>query len=516
MIFSIDICIIPKLFVLLPSVRNLKQLFMRKLFLIIVISSISTYGQDLISRQAPVDSKMKEADSSFLEKNIYKNDSIIISDKNTLPIIVDNKEGWEWIQNEENVFHDDSYPKKIQYHTYKSHPQYKVIFLDPFSINGKWNAYSVYNNNGTLIRVCILTDNSLYGDIYIREEIRDELLRQAYIKDYRDNKYNFKKENTKAQNYVKKELGLISDYVTLKNFIQTYSEIAVRYLDQLKKDHKNDFDNLIKYERINNLSFKLTFANNEGYPSKTYKVTYTSIGSFKYGITISNLPLEQINLSQYQWKNNADEDYYLSDNTTLQNRNKLALHKVKKGETINSIARKHQITIDALCKVNKIRKGIQLMPGQILKIPSGSDISSSNLDDKSINENIAVNTIEIEEESHSSSRETGKDYDNKVFDVVEEMPQFPGGPSALFEYISRSIQYPKEAEEIGVQGRVICTFVVEKNGSISDIKVINSVDPSLDKEAIRIINTMPNWIPGKKNGIPVRVKYTVPLTFRLQ
>lgn len=106
--------------------------------------------------------------------------------------------------------------------------------------------------------------------------------------------------------------------------------------------------------------------------------------------------------------------------------------------------------------------------------------------------------------------------EEKVFDVVEQMPQFPGGDAALFEYLTNHIKYPTIAEENGVQGRVIVTFVVERDGSITDVKVVKSVDPSLDKEASRVVQGMPKWIPGKQNGAPVRVKYTVPVTFRLQ
>jgi len=112
--------------------------------------------------------------------------------------------------------------------------------------------------------------------------------------------------------------------------------------------------------------------------------------------------------------------------------------------------------------------------------------------------------------------EPPKEEETKVFDVVEQMPQFPGGPSALFEYLSKNIKYPVVAEENGVQGRVIVTFVVERDGSITDVKVVKSVDSSLDKEAQRVVRSMPHWIPGKQNGSAVRVKYTVPVTFRLQ
>jgi len=104
----------------------------------------------------------------------------------------------------------------------------------------------------------------------------------------------------------------------------------------------------------------------------------------------------------------------------------------------------------------------------------------------------------------------------KPFDVVEQMPQFPGGPAALLEFMSKSIKYPEEAFKNGIQGRVIVTFVVNKDGSISDANVVKSVDPQLDEEALRVVHSMPNWIPGRQNGEPVNVKYTVPITFKLQ
>lgn len=106
--------------------------------------------------------------------------------------------------------------------------------------------------------------------------------------------------------------------------------------------------------------------------------------------------------------------------------------------------------------------------------------------------------------------------ENKVFDVVEEMPSFPGGPAALMKYLADNIKYPVVAQENGVQGRVVVSFVVEKDGSITDVKVVRSVDPSLDREATRVVKSMPKWNPGKQNGSAVRVKYNVPVSFRLQ
>ena len=106
--------------------------------------------------------------------------------------------------------------------------------------------------------------------------------------------------------------------------------------------------------------------------------------------------------------------------------------------------------------------------------------------------------------------------ENKVFDVVEQMPSFPGGMPALMKWLSDNMKYPPSAAENGVQGRVIVQFVVEKDGSVTDVHVARSVDPSLDKEAVRVVKIMPKWIPGKQNGSAVRVKYTVPVLFKLQ
>ncbi|MBQ9386680.1 MAG: energy transducer TonB [Bacteroidaceae bacterium] len=101
------------------------------------------------------------------------------------------------------------------------------------------------------------------------------------------------------------------------------------------------------------------------------------------------------------------------------------------------------------------------------------------------------------------------------FMVVEDMPEFPGGTAALLEYLRKNIKYPAICRENNIQGRVIVSFVVNKDGAIVDPEVVKSVNPSLDKEAVRVISNMPPWKPGKQRGKPVRVKYTVPVNFRL-
>ena len=104
----------------------------------------------------------------------------------------------------------------------------------------------------------------------------------------------------------------------------------------------------------------------------------------------------------------------------------------------------------------------------------------------------------------------------EIFQVVEEQPMFPGGMQELMTFLQTNIRYPKEAQARGLQGRVIVQFVVNKDGSICDEHIVKSVDPQLDAEALRIVRSMPNWTPGKQRGEPVRVRFTLPVTFRLQ
>ena len=105
--------------------------------------------------------------------------------------------------------------------------------------------------------------------------------------------------------------------------------------------------------------------------------------------------------------------------------------------------------------------------------------------------------------------------EEEIFMVVEDQPEFPGGTAALLDYLRKNIKYPAICRENNIQGRVLVTFIVNKDGAIVEPEVVKSVNPSLDKEALRVISTMPNWKPGSQRGKPVRVKYTVPVNFRL-
>lgn len=104
----------------------------------------------------------------------------------------------------------------------------------------------------------------------------------------------------------------------------------------------------------------------------------------------------------------------------------------------------------------------------------------------------------------------------KVYDVVEEMPSFPGGQAEMMHYLAQNAKYPQDAYEQVKSGRVLVQFIVEKDGSISNVKIMKSIFPSLDEEAIRLIKGMPRWNPGKQKGKAVRVKYTIPVSFHPQ
>lgn len=142
-----------------------------------------------------------------------------------------------------------------------------------------------------------------------------------------------------------------------------------------------------------------------------------------------------------------------------------------------------------------------------------SDVQISIADVKGTNEETGVDIATLQEHKVIVQEEVKEE---KVFEIVEQPPSFPGGESAMYEWLSKNINYPVIAQENNIQGRVTCQFVVGRNGEIEDVRVVRGVDPSLDKEAIRVIKSMPKWIPGRQGGNAVKVRYTLPVQFRLQ
>lgn len=190
------------------------------------------------------------------------------------------------------------------------------------------------------------------------------------------------------------------------------------------------------------------------------------------------------------------------------------------------VERKEPVKVEQEKVVEKVKSSVKFTAPEIKKDEDVKPEDEMKTQDELAQTNTAIGSFTVQGNDEEGGEilkakemiveEKPKEEETKVFDVVEQMPTFPGGDGALFEYLSKNIRYPAVAEENGVQGRVIVTFVVERNGSITDVKVVKSVDPSLDKEAMRVVKSMPNWIPGKQNGQAVRVKFTVPVTFRLQ
>jgi TonB family protein len=166
--------------------------------------------------------------------------------------------------------------------------------------------------------------------------------------------------------------------------------------------------------------------------------------------------------------------------------------------------------------IKEAERLVKSMPKWIAGTRKGVKVAmydTLTIDFKRFEKSIAMVTVIREEDKITTLEKEKKD--NDFFVVVDEMPSFPGGQDALFSYIRRALIYPVEAAENGIEGRVTTQFIVEKDGSVSDVKVIRGVDPSCDKEAIRVIKGMPKWTPGKQQGVTVRVAYVLPIIFIL-
>ena len=129
---------------------------------------------------------------------------------------------------------------------------------------------------------------------------------------------------------------------------------------------------------------------------------------------------------------------------------------------------------------------------------------------------VAVLSVLATSHAFSQSNQQVKETEGtKSSQVIEEMPMFPGGEKALVTYLKENLKYPIVPAENGIQGRVIVLFKVEADGSLTDVRIGGSVDPSIDREALRLVKAMPKWIPGKQDGKPVPVKFQLPITFSL-
>ena len=179
------------------------------------------------------------------------------------------------------------------------------------------------------------------------------------------------------------------------------------------------------------------------------------------------------------------------------------------------MARETTITEEMVPITLPEKKTVPPPPAAVAK----ADIIKIVEDDADIEEDIMVSTEDqvewVDLDDYDYVEVEPEPEEEEVFMVVEDAPEFPGGINALLEYLKKNIKYPAICRDNNIQGRVIVSFVVNKDGKIVDPEVVKGVNPSLDKEALRVISTMPNWKPGYQRGKPVRVKYSVPVNFRL-
>jgi len=188
--------------------------------------------------------------------------------------------------------------------------------------------------------------------------------------------------------------------------------------------------------------------------------------------------------------------------------------KVEPKKEIPEVRESQKFTAPVIKKDELVKEENQVKQMDALK----KDVAVSNQDQEgtkdrtveAVRNDIAVNVPPPPVEKKEEVKQV---VENKVFDIAEQMPSFKGNVN---QWLASNLSYPAVAAENGVQGRVIVQFVVEKDGSISNVQVLRSVDPALDREAVRVVKSMPRWNPGMNNGQPARVKYTLPVTFKLQ
>ena len=191
------------------------------------------------------------------------------------------------------------------------------------------------------------------------------------------------------------------------------------------------------------------------------------------------------------------------------------------------VEKKAPVKIEEAKPVEKVKSSVKFVPPVIKKDSEVKPEEELKSQDDLNKTKTAIGSFNVEGNDDKGGEvlkakeviaqpEPPKQEETKIFDVVEQPPSFPGGQAALLNWLSSHVKYPPIAEENGIQGRVIVGFVVERDGSVSQVQVIRGVDPSLDKEAARVVASMPKWTPGRQNGQNVRVKYNVPVNFKLQ
>ncbi len=191
-------------------------------------------------------------------------------------------------------------------------------------------------------------------------------------------------------------------------------------------------------------------------------------------------------------------------------------HKSYDRREIDESLRNREVVIDEeMVEITK-QEEPKPQPVEVPKQTTQLEIVEDDVEVEDIEINAEVDQTEVIEEYVPVEVEEEEVSETEVFTIVEEMPAYPGGDAKLYEYLGKNIKYPQIARESGIQGRVFVNFVVEPDGSVSNVKVMRGIGGGCDEEAVRVIKTMPKWKPGKQRGKAVRVTYTIPVVFKLQ
>ena len=186
-----------------------------------------------------------------------------------------------------------------------------------------------------------------------------------------------------------------------------------------------------------------------------------------------------------------------------------------KREIDASLLRQTEVLEEEMVEITK-QDEPKPQPVEVPKQTTQLEIVEDDVEVEDIEINAEVDQTEVLEEYVPVEVEEEEVSETEVFTIVEEMPAYPGSDQKLYEYLGKNIKYPQIARESGIQGRVFVNFVVEPDGSVSNVKVMRGIGGGCDEEAIRVIKSMPKWKPGKQRGKAVRVTYTIPVVFKLQ
>ena len=404
-------------------------------------------------------------------------------------------DGWEWLRKEGYEEVSDSYPYSVRYLKFRNHPEYKVCEIDIYT-----SEKIVYSQNGELVYVSGIgiQDGVREGDIYRNYLGRNasDIGRQFARLAYGQNAYDIKSQSAKINHYIKNQLGL-------------------EEMTDAEKKQRDKTANAMASAMLGHAKSQMQYGNSRKGQRQQRKYAGKFMGALMGG---SNSYYSSEGSS---WFNQIEEDIWreLSNDglirplraKRLDRKTFVYYYGNKNGEILYNIIYRFQGTKPFEYKFTaKVEK----------YIPQSEQKSFYKLDD----EHALFFTSEVEmPRIESLKKDEVQDElfiyepgDEKVYTVVEQMPQYPGGDAALLDDVAKNIRYPSAAQENGIEGRVIVRFVITKNGSVGEVQVVRGKDPDLDKEAKRVIKTVKKFSPGIMNGKAVNVWYTLPITFKAQ